>query len=95
MPFAGVSLAAAAPAKDPARTTTATHAPKDQAVKAQVTPGKVAAGDAYKVTVFAKGVRPGATATVRSPQGATYKATLNDGRAANGDHEGGHRTPGR
>ncbi|NUW33370.1 hypothetical protein HTZ77_18325 [Nonomuraea sp. SMC257] len=85
VPFAGVSLAATAePAPEPAVTVVGDdhRAPVHQvSVKAEVTPGEVAAGDAYKVTIFAKGVRPGATATVRSPQGVTYKVALNDGRA--------------
>ncbi|NUW46357.1 hypothetical protein [Nonomuraea rhodomycinica] len=81
VPFAGVSLAAAA-GPEPERAVTVVGDDHRVPVKAEVTPGEVAAGGAYKVTIFAKGVRPGATATIRSPQGATYKVTLKDGRGS-------------
>ncbi|MFI6790859.1 hypothetical protein ACIBG4_26380 [Nonomuraea sp. NPDC050383] len=95
VPFAGVSLAATSPVKDPARTTTTTHPttrPEDRAVsivkddsrlsvKAEVAPGEVAAGHSYRVTILAAGARRDTTATVKSPQGATYTVTLKDGRA--------------
>lgn len=51
-------------------------------LKAAVAPGKVAAGKPYKVTIDAPGARNGTIATVKSPQGATSKVTLKNGKAA-------------
>ncbi|MGN9845908.1 hypothetical protein ACTMTI_48095 [Nonomuraea sp. H19] len=73
-PFAGESLAATTPAvyaEKPAQTASRVS------IKASVTPRKVAAGQPYRVA----GVEDGTTATVKSPQGTTYKVALENGKA--------------